>query len=197
LYTSLGVVPADGPEAFERAIKVVWASAFNYAAFVEREFYRVDQRLVRMGVLVHASFDDEAANGVALTQNAYSEIRPAYFINAQIGDISVTNPSGAAVPEQILWYTWYTTPEYEVLSRSSLRPTQPVLTVAQYTDLAEQLVRLRNHFNPLWCQIPGTSMLDPNCAIDVEWKLAPDGQVWVKQARPLRGGGAEPDQVAP
>jgi hypothetical protein len=189
LYTSVGVVPSAGPEAFERALKVVWSSAFNYAAFVEREFYRVDQRQVRMGVLVHASFPDEIANGVALTQNSYSDIRPAFFINAQIDDVSVTNPSGAATPEQILWYTWYQEPEYEVLSRSSLHPDTPVLTDAQYADLATQLTRLRNHFNPIWCQIPGTTMVDPGCAIDVEWKLRPDGQVWVKQARPLRGGG--------
>ncbi len=189
LYTSVGVVPADGAEAFERALKVVWSSAFNYAAFIEREFYRVDQRRLRMGVLMHTSFPDEIANGVALTQNAYSDIRPAFFINAQIDDVSVTNPSGAAVPEQILWYTWYQEPEYEVLSRSSLRPDAPVLTVAQYQDLATQLTRLRNHFNPIWCQIPGTTMVDPSCAIDVEWKLRPDGAVWVKQARALRGGG--------
>jgi hypothetical protein len=80
-----------------------------------------------------------------------------------------------------------------VLSRSSLHPDAPVLTDAQYADLATQLTRLRNHFNPIWCQIPGTTMVDPGCAIDVEWKLRPDGQVWVKQARPLRGGsGATP-----
>jgi hypothetical protein len=190
LYTSVGVRLDEGPDTFERGLKVVWASAWNPAAFVEREFYRIDQRAVRMGVLVHPSFGQEAANGVALTANDFSELRPAYFINAQVGDVSVANPSGVAVPEQILWYTYYQTPEYEVLSRSSLSPEKPVLTDAQYQDLATQLFRLRNHFNPIWCQIPGTTMVDPDCALDVEWKLDDAGQVWIKQARPLRAGGA-------
>jgi len=189
LYTSVGCDLPDGAAVFEQKLKVVWASTFNHAAFVEREFYRIDQRQVRMAVLVHASFADEAANGVALTQNLFDDLRPAYFINAQVGDISVANPSGAAVPEQVLYYTYYQTAEYEVMSRSSLSPHVAVLTDAQYEELAGQLLRLRNHFNPIWCQIPGASMVDPNCALDVEWKLDAAGQIWVKQARPLRSGG--------
>src|SRR5262245_9245686 len=118
---------------------------------MEREFYRVDQRRVRMGVLVHPAFADEKANGVALTQNTFDDLRPAYFVNAQVGDISVANPSGAAVPEQILYYTWYQTSQYEVLSRSSLSPLTPVLDDPQYAALAAELLRLRNHFNPIWC----------------------------------------------
>jgi phosphoenolpyruvate synthase/pyruvate phosphate dikinase len=186
LYTSAGVTLSD-PEAFERGLKVVWSSTFNYAAFVEREFYRVDQREIRMGILVHPAFENEVANGVAITQNQFTDLRPAYYINAQAGEVSVTNPSGQATPEQILYYTWYTTPEYEVLSRSSLTGDMPVMSDDHYLELATFLQRLRNHFNPLWCQIPNTNMVDPNCSLDVEWKLATDGMIYVKQARPLRG----------
>jgi phosphoenolpyruvate synthase/pyruvate phosphate dikinase len=192
LYTSVGVELSQGQAAFERGLKVVWASAYNPAAFVEREFYRVVERGVRMGVLMHPNIADEAANGVALTQNQYDEIRSGYVIDAQVGDISVTNPSGAATPEQVLYYPAYSTPEYEVLSRSSLTGGAPVLTTDQYAQLAEALRRLRNHFNPIWCQIPGTTELDPACALDVEWKLDAAGVIVIKQARPLRAATVVP-----
>lgn len=187
LYTSVGASLADGPGALENGIKVVWASVYNYAAFVEREFYRVDQRQVMMAVLVHAAFEDELANGVALTINEFSDLRPAFYINAQVGEISVANPTGEAVPEQILWYTLYQTPEYEVLSRSSLTAGAPVLADAEYGELAGQLTRINAHFRWLHCRIEGTNDIDPNCALDVEWKLAPDHTVYLKQVRPLRG----------
>jgi hypothetical protein len=188
LYTSVGVVLGEGQARFENGLKVVWASTYNEAAFIEREFYRVEERGVRMAALVHPSITGELANGVALTQNQFDDIRPGYIIDAQAGDISVTNPSGAATPEQVLYYPSFATPEYEVLARSSITHGAPVLVDAQYADLAESLRRMRNHFTPIWCQIPGTTMIDPGCCLDIEWKLEADGQITIKQARPLRSG---------
>jgi phosphoenolpyruvate synthase/pyruvate phosphate dikinase len=187
LYTSAGASLAAGPQAIENAVKVVWASAYNPAAFVERDFYRVDHREVRMGVLIHPSFEDELANGVAITINEFTELRPAYYINAQVGEVSVTNPTGDAVPEQILWYTWYEEPEYEVLSRSSLTGGAPVLTEGEYLELADQLRLIHLHFRPIFCQSEPGGPLLPGCGADVEWKLASDGMIYVKQARPMRG----------
>jgi hypothetical protein len=191
LYTSVSgsTAVAAGPGSLESAVKVVWASTFNAPAFVEREFYRVDHREVRMGILIHPAFGEELANGVAITLNEFTPLRPGFYINSQIGEVSVTNPTGEAIPEQILWYTWYDHPEYEVLSRSSLTGGSPVLDDAQYGELAEQLNLLHLRFRPIFCQIPGTDpvQLYPECGVDVEWKLATDGQIYVKQARPVRG----------
>ena len=96
-----------------------------------------------MGVLVHPAQEDELANGVALTINQFSELRPAFYINSQLGEVSVTNPTGDATPEQILYYTWYEEPEYEVITRSSLMPWAPgwpageaILTDAELDELA-------------------------------------------------------------
>jgi hypothetical protein len=190
LYTSAGASRADGEDALEDALKVVWASTWNPQAFVERDFYRVDQREVRMAVLVHPAFTDEAANGVAITMNEFaSTLHPGFYINSQIGEVSVTNPTGVAIPEQILYYTWYDEPEYEVLTRSSLTGGAAVLTDEEYARLAFYLERIHAHFKPLYCQT-GTT-IDPDCAVDVEWKLTPARQVMIKQARPLRQGGAE------
>ncbi len=191
LYTSVSGSLGDpaGAASLESAAKVVWASAYNTPAFIEREFYRVDHREVRMGVLIHPAFGEELANGVAITINEFTPLRPGFYINAQLGEVSVTNPTGEAIPEQILWYTWYDEPEYEVLSRSSLTGGAPVLDDAQYGELAEQLDLLHRRFRPIFCVIPGSDpiQLYPECGVDVEWKLATDGQIYVKQARPMRG----------
>jgi len=182
LYTSAGMRVSDGREAIARALKTVWASAWNRQAFVERDFYRVDQREVRMGLLVHPAQEDELANGVALTINQFSDVRPAHYINAQVGEVSVTNPTGDAVPEQILFYTWYEEPEYEVISRSSLMSwttdwpsATAVLTDAELEELAGYLEAIHLRYRTLY----------PGHAVDAEWKLMPGRQLLVKQARPF------------
>ena len=185
LYTSAGADLVDGPQAVENAMKVVWASAWNQQAFIERDFYRVDHARVRMGLLVHPSMPDEMANGVAVTINEFADNRPAFYINAQLGEVSVTNPTGLAVPEQLLYYTWYEEPEYEIITRSSLVarvpdwPTWPaVLSEAELESLAEYLTAIHNHFK-------ADAGPDPEFAMDVEWKLAPGRVIVIKQARPL------------
>lgn len=183
LYTSAGVTVADGRAAIGNALKTVWASTWNTQAFVERDFYRVDQREVRMGLLIHPAQADELANGVALTINEWSQVRPAHYINAQVGEVSVTNPTGDAVPEQLLYYTWYEEPEYEVITRSSLLhwttawpSTTGVLTGAELEELASYLEAIHARYRTLY----------PGHVVDAEWKLMPGRQLLVKQARPFR-----------
>jgi hypothetical protein len=123
--------------------------------------------------------------------NEFTALRPAFYLNAQVGEISVTNPTGIAVPEQILWYRYYQgLPQYyQVLTRSSLSPGgSPVLTDDEYSQLGVYLEQVHNHFRPIYCLVPGADppQLDPNCAIDVEWKLDAGGALSIKQARPLR-----------
>jgi hypothetical protein len=183
LYTSAGAALVDGDLAIERAVKTVWASVWNPQAFVERDFYRVEQHQVRMGVLIHPAQEDELANGVALTINQFSQLRPAFYINSQLGEVSVTNPTGAATPEQILYYTWYEEPEYEVITRSSLMPwaeswpsETAILTDAELDELAGYLTDIATRIRVRY----------PGSAADVEWKLMPDRRILIKQARPFR-----------
>jgi hypothetical protein len=177
LYTSASGKLRDGDATIENALKVVWASAWNYQAFVERDFYRVDHRAIRMGVLVHPAFVGETANGVAITINEFQKLRPAFYINAQVGDISVTNPTGFATPEQILYYTWYEEPEYEVITRSSLA-AGPVMSEDELAELARYLEAIHGHFD--------TFVSGAEFAMDVEFKLDADRDVIIKQARPLK-----------
>jgi len=178
LYISASGKLADGDDTIVNALKTVWASAWSYQAFVERDFYRVDHRAVRMGVLVHPAFVGETANGVALTINEFTGRRPAYYINSQVDDISVTNPTGFATPEQILYYTWYEEPEYEVITRSSLAQG-PVLADDELDELAGYLGEIHDHFRALF---PPSGTF----AMDVEFKLGPNREVIIKQARPLK-----------
>jgi hypothetical protein len=184
LYTSVGASLEGGPEALERAVKVVWASTYNYAAFVERDYYRVAERDVRMGVLIHPAFKKERVNGVALAyaapgQHSYALLQPSIYINAQAGDRSITNPTGQASPEELLWYPgnrevrgWF-----EVAQFSSLSPQRQLMTEPQYRELVRALDAIHGRS----CPESGAR----KCTIDVEWKLAADNQVYVKQSRPL------------
>ena len=183
LYTSAGMRVSEGRDAMANAIKTVWASVWNSQAFIERDFYRVDQHEVRMGLLVHPAQDGELANGVALTINEFSQVRPAHYINTQVGEVSVTNPTGDAVPEQILFYTWYEEPEYEVITRSSLLDwtvdwpsTTAILTDAELAELSDYLEAINSRYRTLY----------PGHAVDAEWKLMPGRQLLIKQARPFK-----------
>jgi hypothetical protein len=185
LYTSAGASLSEGEDTVADAVRVVWASAWNHQAFVERDFYRVQHDLVRMAVLVHPAFSDELANGVAVTINEFAQNRPAFYINSQVGEVSVTNPTGQAIPEQILYYTWYEEPEYEVITRSSLVANLTnwpggagVFTESELAELADLLERIHNHFRPLY---PPRA----DFAMDVEFKLGPGRRIFIKQARPL------------
>ena len=179
LYTSAGAQANESAQAIEDAVKVVWASVWNLQAFIERDFYRVDHSRVRMAVLIHPAFEDEAANGVAITINEFAENRPAYYINSQVGEVSVTNPTGLAIPEQILYYTWYEEPEYEVITRSSLLDGASVLSEEQLAQLAEKLEAIHTHFRAM-----GGS--GPDFAMDIEFKLDAERNLVIKQARPLK-----------
>jgi hypothetical protein len=139
-----------------------------------------------MGVLVHPAFEDELANGVALTINEFAENRPAYYINSQLGDVSVTNPTGEATPEQILWYTWYEEPEYEVITRSSLIGTAidwpsetAIFTDPELASLGAYLGAIHRRFQTVY---GGTS----DFAVDVEFKLVAGRTIFIKQARPFK-----------
>jgi phosphoenolpyruvate synthase/pyruvate phosphate dikinase len=184
LYDSASYKPGDSDKTLSHALLKVWASLWNTAAFEEREWARVDHSKCAMGVLAHRSFPDEieAANGVAITANPFDPPpmgQGAYYVNVQVGAVSVTNPDPGVTPESFLYYkppagqgemTYY--------SMSSLNAGKNVLSFAEIQALIKALKAIHTHFGTIY----GNSQ---PYGMDVEFKFElPDRKLVIKQARP-------------
>lgn len=189
LYTSRSGEFADPNSPVFDAVRRVWASVWSFRAFEERSYRSIDHLAVGMALLVHRSFPDEEANGVAITNNVFDErgIEPAFYVNVQLNEFSVVQPEPGLTTESFLYF--YDLPSRPVtyLSRSNLvGEGQRVLSPSQVQELGEALARIRSHFAPAYAPPPGA----PSAwwAMDVEFKF--DGepgevpQLFVKQARP-------------
>ena len=97
LYSSYTHGLDEGP--LEKSVKQVWASLWNYRAFEEREFWRIDHFSAAMGVLVHPNYTDEQANGVGVTTNIFDPAWDGHYVNVQVGENLVTNPEAGTTPE--------------------------------------------------------------------------------------------------
>lgn len=181
LYDSCTHYPDEGHLA--KSIRQVWASLWNYRAFEEREFYRVDHLRAAMGVLVHPNYPNELANGVAVTRNIYDPNWPGFYVNVQVGEDLVTNPQPDSVPDEFLISAIGPAGAYEVqyLRRSSyLLEGQTVLTAAQISQLAGALEVIQRHFQVEVYHAEA----DPAFGMEIEFKIAADGSLQIKQARP-------------
>lgn len=181
LYESYTHHPDEGHIA--KSIKQVWASLWTYRAFEERDFYRIDHLNTAMGVLVHPSYANERANGVGVTKNIYDPYWEGYYVNVQVGDDLVTNPSASAIPDEFLVADLYGAERYEIqyIRHSNLTPDgQNIMTKEAIFQLADMMAAVQRHFKPLY----GIPSWDVDFAMDVEFKVTSDGAIHIKQARP-------------
>jgi hypothetical protein len=180
LYRSIVVEAGATDAALADAIRAVWASTWNLQAHQERSFFRIDESRVAMAILVQESIDDDVVDGVAITGNPFNEGRPAYFINAQVaGDEggAVTSARADQVPEQIIYYTYGESGEFERIARSSLTNGAAVLSERELLGLASALRAIHERFVP--------DPWDHAHAMDVEFILhGPRRELVVVQARP-------------
>jgi hypothetical protein len=138
-----------------------------------------------MALLVHRSFPDEEANGVALTNNPFDKtgVDPAFYVNVQRGELSVVQPEPGTSTEEFLHYFDVQNQPVSYLSSSNLVPIgEKVLLPSQVQELGTALDQIRDHFAPAYAQTPWWAM-------DVEFKFdAEPGEepvLFIKQARPF------------
>ena len=140
-----------------------------------------------MALLVHRSFPEEEANGVALTNNPFdpSGLDPAFYVNVQVGDTSVVLPPPGVTADSFLYYFDRTDQPVTYLSTSSLTDNgATVLSRTQLFELGSALDRIRSFFAPVY-GVGATWW-----AMDVEFKFdglpGQEPELFVKQARPYQ-----------
>lgn len=191
LYTSKTGLLDDAKQPPLRAIKKVWASVWYQRGFRERSYRQVDQKAVGMAILAHPAFKHETASGVAQTANSYdpSGINPAFVINVQLNDGSVTLPEAGETTDQLIYYYFSPNQPTQYIQHSNQVPEgQSVLNAEQIRDLGDSLNAIHRFFEPAY----GPPDDDPNAwyALEVDFKFdQPPGTekpiLKIKQARPL------------
>jgi phosphoenolpyruvate synthase/pyruvate phosphate dikinase len=181
LYDSYTHRPDEGH--IENTVRRTWASLWNYRAFEERTFYRIDHLTTAMGVLCHPNQDDEAANGVAVTKNIYDPNWPGFYVNVQVGESLVTNPDPGATPDEFLIARLGPNGEYEsqYVQHSSLLPAgkATILAKTHVETLTKRMEKIQAHFKTVY-----GAQNDPSFAMDIEFKITSAGKLQIKQARP-------------
>ncbi len=194
LYTSETGDPGDPNRPVADAIRTVWASVWGPRAFEEREWYGIDHQLVGMALLVHRSFPDEEANGVAITANIFDTtgVEPGFYVNVQAGDESVVLPDPGVVTDQFIYYFDAPGQPIVYLAHSNLVPAgQTVLSTEQVYDLGVALDAIRAYFLPVYGTGGGFYGMDTEFKFD-----QPIGEengepvLFMKQARPYPGWSA-------
>ena len=177
LYDSKTQHPDETVEdGIDKSLKQVYASLWNFRAFTEREFHRIDHMSAAMGVLVHPNYSDELANGVAVSFDPVYGRDESYYVNTQLGEDLVTNPEAHSVPDEIL----LNPASFTVLATSNLVPPgELLLSSDRLIMLRANLKTIHEEFSRLYNPGP-----DEPFAIEIEFKITSDDVPSIKQARP-------------
>ena len=170
-------------DGIDKSIKGVWASLWNFRAFVERDFYRIDHKKTAMGVLVHPNYTDEWVNGVAVSFDPLYGEAGHHYVNSQVGEDLVTNPEAYSLPEELLLKP---DGSYTILHYSNLiSSVRLLMSDAQLTQLRDHLTTIHDHFEGLYKAGPGEPF-----AMEIEFKITSKNVLAIKQARPWVFSGA-------
>ena len=187
LYDSKTQHPDETEEdGIAKSLKQVYASMWNYRAFIERDFHRVDHLSAAMGVLVHPNYSDELVNGVAVSADPAYGTEGSYYVNSQVGEDLVTNPEAHSVPEEVLLYPDGT---YGVTAVSNqVPPGQLLMTDEQLGQLRWHLTAIHDRFAQLYAVSENEQF-----AMEIEFKITSDNVLAIKQARPWIFSDPAPD----
>ena len=161
----------------------MYASLWNFRAYEEREFYRIDHFAAAMGVLVHPNYPGEKANGVAVTDDPVYQTREQmgrrFYVNAQVGDDLVTNPEAESIAEEMLLHPSNARLDRVLRASNRVADGASVLSPEHLDQLRAQLGTLHREFRRLYGKKAREQF-----AIEVEFKVTADGKLAIKQARP-------------
>lgn len=179
LYTSKTQYTDEGH--ISKSIKQVYASMWNFRAYEERDFYRIDHFVAAMGVLCHPNFQNEKSNGVGISIDPIYETQGTFYLNTQVGESLITNPDPNSVPEEILLYR---NPSqsggYLVLRLSNLvNPGELIMDQEYLNQMREYLSIIHDEFAILY-DVFGVE----GFGMDIEYKVTEQDQLIIKQARP-------------
>lgn len=179
LYDSKTQHPNEGH--LSKSIRQVYASMWNFRAFDERSFYRIDHFTAAMGVLVHPNHEHEKANGVGVSTDPFYGTVGTFYFNTQVGEDLVTNPDAQSIAEEILLDAQpVSTRPYIVIQPSNQVATDSVILTETYQiPLRTCLQTIHDRFKILY-----RSEEDENFAMEIEYKIDVNGQLVIKQARP-------------
>ncbi len=178
LYDSKTHHPNEGH--ISKTIKEVYASLWNVRAFDEREFNRVDHFISAMGVLCHPNFEDELVNGVGVTGDPVYGTSDNFYLNSQLGEELITNPSATRPEELLMKKITASEDDVIIIQYSSLLEQDTLLMPTPYLDSLRQYMKLiHDRFEVLYGAVGNDSF-----AMDVEFKLTESRKLVVKQARP-------------
>ena len=182
LYDSFTHHPDEGH--ISKSVKQVYASLWNFRAYEERAFFRIDHMAAAMGVLVHPNYAGEHANGVAVTEDIVYQTggagRPRmYYVNAQVGEDLVTNPEGESIPEELLLSTRGPRDDRFIRSSNRTADGDVILNDEHRNELRTYLRTVQSRFRDLY-----EVSANERFAMEIEFKITSDGRLAVKQARP-------------
>lgn len=179
LYTSKTQHLDEGH--ISKSIKQVYASMWNFRAYEERDFYRIDHFMAAMGVLCHPNFQEEKSNGVGISIDPIYKTEDTFYLNTQVGESLITNPDPNSVPEEILLYQNPTQGGgYLVLRLSNLvNPGELVMDQVYLDQMREYLTTIHDEFSVLYDVVGAEGF-----GMDIEYKVTAQDQLAIKQARP-------------
>jgi hypothetical protein len=181
LYDSFTHHPKEG--GLHKSVRQVYASMWNFRAFEEREFFRIDHMAAAMGVVLHANSKGEQVNGVAVTKDVLYQAQhkdmTLYYVNAQTGEDLVTNPESASAPEELLLSPRNPRTDRVLQHSNRVSDGKSLLSSEHRHQLRSSMRILRDRFARLYDRYD-----DPEFAMEVEFKVGVQGKLLIKQARP-------------
>jgi len=177
LYTSKTQHLDEGH--ISKSVKQVYASMWNFRAFDERDFYRVDHYIAAMGILCHPNFEEEKSNGVGVSIDPIYDTDNTFYLNTQVGEFLITNPDANSIPEEIL-LNEDPVEGFSVLRESNLTPHGELVMEERFLDSMRNYLKVIHDEFAILYNVVGAE----GFGMDIEYKVTAENQMIIKQARP-------------